>query len=113
MKFAPRYDPRILVALRALDDPTVPIAETWRRVAAAAERHGLLRPSYVHLRRLLHRDREVRARTAARAAAAGALASLLRRLHVLWPRLCRLAAPLARLATVVAAAALRRRPPPA
>jgi hypothetical protein len=37
----------------ALDDPTQPMAETCRRVAAVAESLGLFRPSYVHLRRFL------------------------------------------------------------
>jgi hypothetical protein len=54
---APRYDPRILDALRALDDRGVPIAETCRRVGVAAERMGLIRPSYPHLRRLVHSER--------------------------------------------------------
>ena len=61
---APRYDPRILEALRVLDDRRVPIAETCRRVGTAAERLGLTRPSYVHLRRILLaiRDEEDAAR---------------------------------------------------
>ena len=48
---APRYDPRILDALRALDDRTESMAEISRRVGAAAARFGLPKPSYVHLRR--------------------------------------------------------------
>jgi hypothetical protein len=54
---APRYDPRILDAVRALDDRGEPIAEVARRVAAAAEGFGLARPSYVHLRRIVHVER--------------------------------------------------------
>ena len=61
---APRYDPRLVEALRVLDDRREPIAEICRRVGVAAERLGLHRPSYVHLRRLLLaiRDEEDAAR---------------------------------------------------
>jgi hypothetical protein len=66
---APRYDGRILDALRALDDRAEPIAEICRRVATVAEAFGLPRPSYVHMRRLIHAQRldddELRARRAA------------------------------------------------
>jgi hypothetical protein len=55
---APRYDVRILDAGRALDDRAEPIAETCRRVATVAERLGLTRPSYVHLRRIVLAERE-------------------------------------------------------
>jgi hypothetical protein len=60
LRFAPRYEARILDLLGALDDRTVPVAEVNRRVGDAAERLGLTRPSYVHLRRLLlvERDRQ-------------------------------------------------------
>ena len=54
---APRYDPRIRDALRELDDRREPIAETCRRAAAVAEQLGLPRPSYVHMRRLVHAHR--------------------------------------------------------
>ena len=57
---APRYDPRLLAALRTLDDERQPIAETCRRVGDAAERLGLTRPSYVHLRRIIKAERERR-----------------------------------------------------
>jgi hypothetical protein len=40
-----------------LDDPNVPIAETYRRVAAEAERLGLTRPSYERIRALVHQSR--------------------------------------------------------
>ena len=64
LPFAPRYDPRILELLRLLDDRSEPLAEVSRRVGEAAERLGLRRPSYVHLRRLLLvlRDEEDAAR---------------------------------------------------
>jgi hypothetical protein len=57
---APRYDPRILDAARALDDRAEPMAEISRRVGAAAAQFGLPKPSYSHLRRLIvaHREEE-------------------------------------------------------
>jgi hypothetical protein len=57
---APRYDPRLLAAVRRLDDENAPIAETCRRVGDAAAALGLPRPSYVHLRRIVKADRELR-----------------------------------------------------
>ena len=50
---APRYDPRILEAVRALDDRGEPMAEIARRVGRVAAEFGLPKPSYVHLRRYL------------------------------------------------------------
>jgi hypothetical protein len=58
---APRYSHRIFDAVRALDDPSEPMAETCRRVGVAAERMGLPRPSYSHLRRYIREERERRA----------------------------------------------------
>jgi hypothetical protein len=56
---APRYEPLIVELALALDDPSEPMAETCRRVAAVAESSGLFRPSYSHLRRfLVERRRE-------------------------------------------------------
>ncbi|NUT54557.1 MAG: hypothetical protein HOQ03_01060 [Thermoleophilia bacterium] len=43
-----------------LDDKDVPMAETWRRVGRAAERLGLSRPSYQHVRRLVRIERRRR-----------------------------------------------------
>ena len=57
---APRYDRRVIKALRRLDDPRQPIAETCRRVGQVAVRLGLTRPSYVHVRRLVLAERERR-----------------------------------------------------
>jgi hypothetical protein len=54
---APRYDDRIIDLLRKLDDRREPMAEVCRRVGAAAERDGLFRPSYSHLRRFIHAKR--------------------------------------------------------
>jgi hypothetical protein len=58
LRFAPRYEDRIFDLLVALDDRTVPVAEVNRRVGDAAERLGLIRPSYVHLRRILLAERD-------------------------------------------------------
>jgi hypothetical protein len=57
---APRYDRRLLKAIRRLDDERLPIAETCRRVGRAAAEMGLPRPSYVHLRRIVVAERELR-----------------------------------------------------
>jgi len=60
VQIAPRYDPQILLAVRALDDRAEPMAEISRRVGATAAELGLPKPSYVHLRRLIvaHREEE-------------------------------------------------------
>jgi hypothetical protein len=60
VEIAPRYDPRILDAIRALDDRSESMAEISRRVGATAAQLGLPKPSYVHLRRLIvaHREEE-------------------------------------------------------
>jgi hypothetical protein len=60
VEIAPRYDARIIEAVRALDDRTVSMAEISRRVGTAAAQMGLPKPSYVHLRRciLIHRQEE-------------------------------------------------------
>ena len=57
LRFAPRYDDRLFEILALLDDPSLPIAEVCRRVGDAGERIGLIRPSYVHLRRLILLER--------------------------------------------------------
>lgn len=53
-------DPRVAVLVAALDADDVPVAETWRQVAAAAERVGMRRPSYGHVRRLVRIHRRAR-----------------------------------------------------
>jgi hypothetical protein len=60
VEIAPRYDPRILAAVRALDERAEPMAETARRIGVLAAQLGLPKPSYVHLRRfiLAHRQEE-------------------------------------------------------
>jgi hypothetical protein len=50
---APRYDHRVIERLYEIDDRSVPMAETCRRLGAFAESLGLIRPSYVHVRRLI------------------------------------------------------------
>jgi hypothetical protein len=60
VEIAPRYDSRILEAMRALDDRAESMSEISRRVGKAAAQMGLPKPSYVHLRRhiRMHRDEE-------------------------------------------------------
>ncbi len=52
-RLAPRYDVRVVERLFEIDDRSVPMAETCRRLGAFAESLGLIRPSYVHVRRLI------------------------------------------------------------
>jgi hypothetical protein len=60
VEIAPRYDRRILEAVRALDDRTESMAEISRRVGVTAAQLGLPKPSYVHVRRYIvsHREEE-------------------------------------------------------
>jgi hypothetical protein len=58
---APRYDERLIAALRTLDDESQAIAETCRRLGHIADGLGLPRPSYVHVRRLVRAERDRRA----------------------------------------------------
>ena len=50
----PRIDERLVAALARLDDPTLPIAETNRRLGVVAEGLGLIRPSYQQVRVIVH-----------------------------------------------------------
>ena len=61
---APRYDARLVGAIARVDDPSLPMAETVRRLGLLAEEFGLPRPSYVHMRRYVaeHRERVEAAR---------------------------------------------------
>jgi hypothetical protein len=70
-------DPRIAVLVVELDDEAVPMAETWRRVARAAEQLGLWRPSYGHIRRLVRIERRRRQLEAAGRAVLGRAAATL------------------------------------
>lgn len=54
---APRLDSRLVAATIRADDKNRPIAETYRAVAALAERLGLSRPSYESIRRVVHATR--------------------------------------------------------
>ena len=54
---APRVSPRLLRELERIDDPSVPIAETCRRLGEAADRIGVPRPSYQRIRTLVHEQR--------------------------------------------------------
>jgi len=56
-KQAPRIDSRLLAVLALLDDDTEPIAATYRRVGSAAQRLGIVRPSYEQVRVLVHLER--------------------------------------------------------
>ena len=53
-------DPRVAVLVVELDRDEVPIAQTWRVVGRAAERLGMKRPSYQHVRRLVRIERRRR-----------------------------------------------------
>jgi hypothetical protein len=57
VRSAARVSDRLHKRLLELDDPNLPIAETYRRVAAEAERLGLTRPSYERIRVLVHQSR--------------------------------------------------------
>jgi hypothetical protein len=54
---SPRISPKLLAAIARLDDESLPIAETWRRVGRRADRLGFPRPSYDRIRVLVHRLR--------------------------------------------------------
>ncbi|HMB17721.1 MAG TPA: hypothetical protein VKO41_00265 [Gaiellaceae bacterium] len=58
--FAARIPDRLYKRLVKLDDPNVPIAETYRRVGAEAERLGFTRPSYERIRVLVQQERRWR-----------------------------------------------------
>ncbi len=60
LAFAPRLHPRLHAELARLDDPNAPIADTYRRLTAYARTHKLYRPSYEHVRRLVHLLRRLR-----------------------------------------------------
>lgn len=59
---APRYHPKLLELIAALDDDAQPIAETCRRAGNVAEELGLSRPSYVHVRRIVVAERAAKRR---------------------------------------------------
>jgi hypothetical protein len=59
---APRISHLLIHAIVRFDDESRPIAETYRRVGAEAERLGLTRPSYQRIRELVHESRRIRRR---------------------------------------------------
>ena len=59
-RFAARMSPRLLEALVKADGPSVPIAETCRRVGSEADAIGVARPSYERVRLLVHEFRRLR-----------------------------------------------------
>jgi hypothetical protein len=66
VRCTPRIDWRLLRALGKLDDESLPIAETVRRVCELADELGVTRPSYAQIRRYLIVERELRAERIAR-----------------------------------------------
>ena len=57
---APRYPELLLRIIEALDDDEVSLADLARRVGAAAEENGLVRPSPVHIRAVARELRLIR-----------------------------------------------------
>jgi hypothetical protein len=62
LSFAPRLDPRLVEAIVRLDDPSAPIAESYRRSRKHAADLDLPRPSYECFRILVHDARRERRR---------------------------------------------------
>jgi hypothetical protein len=59
---APRLDSRLVKAIVRLDDPSMPIAETYRRSREHAANLDIPRPSYECFRSLIHDARRERTR---------------------------------------------------
>ena len=57
---APRLPWPLVVEIRNLALPGRPIADVCRDACAFAEQNGFCRPSYEHVRRLVHRERALR-----------------------------------------------------
>jgi hypothetical protein len=58
---SPRLDQRLRSAASDLDDSSLPVAETWRRVGRRAEELGLPRPGYDTIRLIVRDHRRRRA----------------------------------------------------
>jgi hypothetical protein len=58
---SPRLDARLRAAAAELDDPSEPIAETWRKVCRKAEELELPRPGYDTIRIVVRDHRRRRA----------------------------------------------------
>lgn len=54
---APRFPWPLVETIRTLAGSERTIAQIWRDAGAFAERSGFCRPSYEHVRRLVHRQR--------------------------------------------------------
>ena len=63
---APRIDARLIEALARIDDPTVPIAATNRRLGVVAGELDFCKPSYEQVRTIVHELRSVKRRRSAR-----------------------------------------------
>lgn len=61
LRFAPRYPGRLFSLIERLDDETLSLAAMARRIGDIAQAEGLIRPSPVHVRRLVAELRELRA----------------------------------------------------
>jgi hypothetical protein len=59
---AARIDQRLHAQLAKLDDASLPIAEINRRLGAAADELGVMRPSYSRVRVLVHEQRRAHGR---------------------------------------------------
>ena len=57
---SPRLDPRLAAAAGDLDDPSEPVAETWRKVCSVADRLELPLPGYDTIRLIVQADRRRR-----------------------------------------------------
>jgi hypothetical protein len=57
---SPRLDPRLRRGATRLDDPRLPVAETWRKVGLLADDLGLTRPGYDTIRLIVRRHRRRR-----------------------------------------------------
>jgi hypothetical protein len=58
---SPRLDRRLRNAAVVLDDSSLPVAETWRKVGLEAEQLGLPRPGYDTIRLIVRDHRRRRA----------------------------------------------------
>ena len=69
----PRIERRFLDGVLRLDDPAVPVAETYRRIRTLADEMGVPRPSYERIRMHVHAARAHRAERARVRSEAGEL----------------------------------------
>jgi hypothetical protein len=81
---APRLDRQLLGAIAAVDDDSVPIAETYRRIRVVTRDLGIPRPSYERVRLHVHEVREQRELAKKRAETLLAVALYLKPVHALY-----------------------------